>query len=79
MAEKKPEPVEVRPRILRAFKPGDIVFLECVRPITADALEHIHAQFKRMVPDVRVIVLPYGTCVVAREEEKPTAATPEQA
>lgn len=77
MADKKPEPLEVRPRILRAFKPGDIVFLECVRELRAEALDNIHAQFKRMVPDVRVIVLPYGTRVVAREEQ-PTAA-PEQA
>lgn len=78
MPKEKPEPLEVRPRILRAFKPGDIVFLECVRELRAESLEAIHAQFKRMVPDVRVIVLPYGTKVVAREEEQPTA-TPEQA
>lgn len=66
--KKKPEPTEVRPKILRAFKPGDIVFLECPRPLTADQLTHIHAQFKKLVPDVRIVVLPHGLKVAAREE-----------
>lgn len=67
---KAPPPLEARPRILRAFKPGDIVFLECTRMMTADQMTAMHAQFKKLIPDVRIVILQAGVRVAAREDEQ---------
>lgn len=58
-------------KIVRAFQPGDIVFLETEQKLPAEAMNHIHAEFKRLVPDVRVIVLQGGLKVAGREVMEP--------
>lgn len=66
---KKSDTAEIpQPKILRAFRPGDIVFLECDRILTEQAMQHLNAEFKRLVPDVKVVILTRGIRVAAREE-----------
>lgn len=58
-------------KILRGFKPGDLIFLEVDKPLRVEAMQHIHAELKRMLPDVRVVVLQHGLKVAGREETGP--------
>lgn len=57
-----------QPRILRAFRPGDVVFLECDRALTDKQMAHLNAEFKRLVPESKVVILQKGIRVAAREE-----------
>jgi hypothetical protein len=57
-----------RIRVLRAFQPGDIVFIECNGPVSAEAASRIGAYFKEYVPEIRCVLLCDGLRVVAREE-----------
>jgi hypothetical protein len=71
MAKQKPtelEPTLKNPQILRAFKPGDVVFLEADHPMTLAAMEDISRQFKNFLPDLRLVVLQEGVRVAAREQ-----------
>lgn len=61
-------PVEAK--ILRAFKPGDIVFIECAEKMNLAQMLHYQRQLKAMVPDVRIIVLQAGLRVVAMPDEE---------
>lgn len=58
-------------KIVRAFQPGDTVFIESSRPLSRDAMANIHAEFKRLLPDVKVVVLSEGLRVASREEAAP--------
>lgn len=58
-------------KIVRAFTPGDVVFIEVARPMRVEAMEHIHAQFKKLIPDLRVVILQDGLRVASREEAEP--------
>lgn len=58
-------------KIVRAFQPGDIVFLETPQPLRAEAMAHITAEFKRMMPGLKVCVLQHGLKIAGREELDP--------
>lgn len=58
-------------KIVRAFNPGDIVFLETPQVLRVEVMAHISAEFKRMIPDVKVVVLQHGLKVAGREESAP--------
>lgn len=74
MAKDKQQPPEIpAPKILRAFKPGDIVFLECQRMLTNDQMAHLNAEFKRLVPEVKVVILQAGITVAAASERSDDA------
>jgi hypothetical protein len=53
--------------ILRAFQPGDIVFVECEQiPSVAEA-ERIRATISSVAPQLSVVLLSPGMRVVGRE------------
>lgn len=56
-------------KIVRAFQPGDVVFIECPKPLPVQAMQHISAEFKRMLPDMKVVVLQAGLKVVGQPED----------
>lgn len=58
-------------KIVRAFAPGDVIFIECDRGMTAQAMEHVNAQFKRLLPDLRIVILQHGMKMASREETSP--------
>lgn len=58
-------------KILRAFQPGDVVFIESDRPMHRDAMAHVSAELKRLLPEIRVVVLQGGLKVGGREESEP--------
>jgi len=62
-------------RVLRAFRPGDIVFIECERRMSDEEMAHIRASFSEHTPDIKVIVLGPGMHVAAREEMIATETT----
>lgn len=67
------------PKILRAFRPGDTVFLECERMMPDVQMERMHAWFTAKVPNLRIIILQAGVKVagaalVDGESEPPTSA-----
>lgn len=72
---KKPQPTTPTeiplPKVLRAFRPGDVVFLECPKPLSNDQMQHLHAEFKKRIPEVKVCILQAGIKVAARAEEQP--------
>lgn len=57
-----------QPRILRAFRPGDVIFLECDRPLSDQQMAHLNAEIKRLLPESKVVILQKGIRVAAREE-----------
>lgn len=65
-----PPPLETNspPKILRAFRPNDIVFLECARMLSDDQMTLLHKQFKKMVPEVKVVILNAGVRIASRDE-----------
>lgn len=61
------EQTDLPPKIVRAFKPGDIVFIETSTPMTDKQMRHVTAQFKKMLPELKVVVLKAGLRLAAQE------------
>lgn len=74
----KPEGMPETVKVLRAFKPGDIVFIEVDKPLHRDAMTSIYHQFKKLIPEIKVVVLQHGMKVAARAdlEEQPITSEP---
>lgn len=62
------EPVVVK--ILRAFQPGDVVFVECALTMTRQTREAVKAGMDEALKGtgVRVVILEGGLKLAAREE-----------
>lgn len=59
-------------KVVHAFKPGDVVFIEAVKPMRVEAMQHIHAEFKRLLPGLRVVILQDGLRVAGNPDPGPT-------
>lgn len=72
MSKAKPtktdEPVIDQVKILRAFKPGDIVFIETKKVLSIQNMQHMHRQLAAMLPEIKIVILQDGMRVAAREE-----------
>lgn len=55
-------------KIVRAFKPGDIVFIECPGMISMGMAEAMKNHFDSYCPEIKVIILGDGLKVAGREE-----------
>lgn len=55
-------------KVVHAFKPGDVVFIEAAKPMRVEAMQHIHAEFKRLLPGLRVVILQDGLKVVGNPD-----------
>lgn len=65
-AKAPPEPlIAAEAKVLRGFKPGDIVFLECSRMLNDAQMEHLHSFFKSKVPELKIVILQAGVKVAA--------------
>lgn len=73
MPKKSTAPTDPMPpaKVLRAYRPGDIVFLECDRMLSAEQMTRLHAEFKKRIPEVKIVILQGGVKVAARAEEEP--------
>lgn len=47
-------------KALTKIKPGDILVLESQHALPENSMAHLHAEFKRLVPEVRIIILQSG-------------------
>lgn len=67
----------VRVSVLKAFTEGDVVFVECTKPFSAERLTHARAVIEQILGQsgVRVVLLGEGMRIVAREE---TTTVPQQ-
>lgn len=67
-------PIEIaQPKVLRAFRPGDVVFLEMEKPASEQQMQYWHQLFKQLIPDIRVIILQAGVRVAASPGVDPWA------
>lgn len=56
-------------KVLRAFQPGDVLFIEAPGQLSPEARARIREEINENVPDgLRVVVLEGGLRIVAREE-----------
>ena len=55
-------------KVLRAFKPGDIVFIECPAMISEASATRLRNHFRDYCPEIKVIILGDGLKVAGREE-----------
>lgn len=55
-------------KIVRAFKPGDIVFIECPAAISQASETRLRDHFREYCPEIKVIILGDGLKVAGREE-----------
>lgn len=72
---KEEQPLFQDVRILRAFRPGDVVFMTCARPLKREEQAHFAAELKRMLPEIRVVILRDGVEIVGSEETIPRVET----
>lgn len=72
-----PEPAELEPiivKIVQSVRPGDVIFIECDQERTTKQLEHLNAQIKQKLPEVKVVILNKGSRV-AKIQTVATVAT----
>lgn len=55
-------------KTLRAFKPGDIVIIECTQVISRHSAANLKAYLQREAPEIKFVILDGGLRVVARSE-----------
>lgn len=61
---------EVIVKVIKAFQPGDTVFIELAHPVSADAIDRIRREFDAIVAPmgINIVVLAHGMRIAAREE-----------
>ena len=59
-------------KVLRAFSPGDVVFIEPDHDLSREQLERVKAALDCSfeTTGVRIVILPHGMRIAAREEER---------
>lgn len=65
-------------KIIRAFRPGDIVFVECARDITMQESVQIREQFAAYVPKLKIVLLGAGMRVAGAEQKDAPEPTEKQ-
>jgi len=61
--------------VIRAFKPGDIIFIECERSLSQQQRQDISEALSKVAPDMKIVVLDAGMRVVGREERHDITTT----
>lgn len=55
-------------KLVQAFRPGDVVFLESDRVLSLEHMKHFHQEFKQRIPEIKVVILNQGLRVSGRLE-----------
>ena len=61
---------EIVTKVIRAFQPGDTVFVELDRPATMQQMENVRRDMREIIKasGINIIVLDYGMRIAGREE-----------
>lgn len=46
------------------------MFLEVNRPVTVNEMAHLNAEFKRLLPELKVVILQHGVTLAAHHTEE---------
>lgn len=69
MAKEKPN--DATYRVLRGFRSGDVVFIECERNFPAGTCQRIQGEIEGRARGIRAVILPSGMRVASRETVPP--------